>query len=136
MLTVVTLGLTLAFTVAPIAEAAQWARRERCFIATDGTTHFKGACKVGDRKNGETHVVTINRKPQLSAVIRRSEISVWNGPEGDNHLHSYLGVMARKGHCWETLPRPSNATKEDDGGLINGGLFVAKYKPHAVVCAR
>src|SRR5215208_3686050 len=66
MLAVVALGLTLAFTTAPIAESAQWARRERCFIATDGTTHFKGACKVGDRKNGETHVVTINRKPQLS----------------------------------------------------------------------
>jgi len=113
MLAVVALGLTLAFTTAPIAESAQWARRERCFIATDGTTHFKGACKVGDRKNGETHVVTINRKPQLSAVIRRSEISVWNGPEGDNHLHSYLGVMARKG---AVLGDSAEALEGDEGG--------------------
>jgi len=90
----------------PAATPLRSLRKERCLIATDGKIHYRGPCTVAEWDKDETHITTVGRTPMIGAIIYTHQFSVWNGPEGESHLHGSLGDMRREGSCWITRAKP------------------------------
>jgi hypothetical protein len=91
---------------AAIAATSAGAAEGRCLIVVEGHTYLKGGCNITIEPGGsfKVGVGEQSRSKYFAYVTLGSEPGFargsWNGVEADDHAHSDLGSLKRKGACW------------------------------------
>jgi hypothetical protein len=80
----------------------------RCLIAVDDRTFLNGTCNIEVRPGG-SFTVGVGEKSRSKYfafvdVDRSTGLGhgYWNGVDGEGHAHEDLGVLNKKGACWQS----------------------------------
>ena len=94
------LAATLAL-IGPAPAAAQVA--SRCLLEVDGHRYIDGRCRFTPQGGGSFQISTLGRARYFAMVEvdRRQAEGFWNGSEQGSHAHDRLGMLVRRGACWQ-----------------------------------
>jgi hypothetical protein len=94
------LAATMALAMSAPA-AAQTA--SRCLLEVDGHRYIDGRCRFTPQGEGSFQIRGLGRVGYFATVLvdGRQADGFWNGREQGNHAHARLGVLVRRGACWQ-----------------------------------